>query len=158
MNNNFAPQAVEIVRQAIEADNAQDYNKAVSLYNHAIEYFIKAIKYEQNPTTKKILKEKVDEYLSRAEILKQILKDGNSNSGGGGNAGATLSADSKKKKDSKDDDEKSKLRGALSSAIVSEKPNVKWDDVAGLEGAKEALKEGQFDDRELNSFIDVDVP
>lgn len=33
------------------------------------------------------------------------------------------------------------MRGALSSAIVSEKPNVKWDDVAGLEGAKEALKE-----------------
>nr|6AP1_A Chain A, Vacuolar protein sorting-associated protein 4,Protein hcp1 [Saccharomyces cerevisiae S288C]6AP1_B Chain B, Vacuolar protein sorting-associated protein 4,Protein hcp1 [Saccharomyces cerevisiae S288C]6AP1_C Chain C, Vacuolar protein sorting-associated protein 4,Protein hcp1 [Saccharomyces cerevisiae S288C]6AP1_D Chain D, Vacuolar protein sorting-associated protein 4,Protein hcp1 [Saccharomyces cerevisiae S288C]6AP1_E Chain E, Vacuolar protein sorting-associated protein 4,Protein hcp1 len=34
-----------------------------------------------------------------------------------------------------------KLRGALSSAILSEKPNVKWEDVAGLEGAKEALKE-----------------
>lgn len=26
-------------------------------------------------------------------------------------------------------------------AIVMEKPNVKWTDVAGLEGAKEALKE-----------------
>lgn len=26
-------------------------------------------------------------------------------------------------------------------AIVMEKPNIKWDDVAGLEGAKEALKE-----------------
>lgn len=33
------------------------------------------------------------------------------------------------------------MRGQLSSAIVSEKPNVKWSDVAGLEGAKEALKE-----------------
>lgn len=26
-------------------------------------------------------------------------------------------------------------------AIVMEKPNIKWNDVAGLEGAKEALKE-----------------
>lgn len=26
-------------------------------------------------------------------------------------------------------------------AIITETPNVKWDDVAGLEGAKEALKE-----------------
>lgn len=26
-------------------------------------------------------------------------------------------------------------------AILSEKPNVRWDDVAGLDGAKEALKE-----------------
>ncbi len=28
-----------------------------------------------------------------------------------------------------------------SGAIVMEKPNVSWSDVAGLEGAKEALKE-----------------
>ena len=27
------------------------------------------------------------------------------------------------------------------AAVVSEKPNVKWDDVAGLDAAKEALKE-----------------
>jgi vacuolar protein-sorting-associated protein 4 len=33
------------------------------------------------------------------------------------------------------------LQGALSNAIVTEKPNVKWDDVSGLEGAKESLKE-----------------
>ena len=33
-------------------------------------------------------------------------------------------------------------RGALiSGAIIVEKPNVSWDDVAGLNGAKEALKE-----------------
>ena len=30
---------------------------------------------------------------------------------------------------------------ALQGAIVSEKPNVKWEDVAGLEFAKKALKE-----------------
>ncbi|KIH52067.1 hypothetical protein ANCDUO_17836, partial [Ancylostoma duodenale] len=29
----------------------------------------------------------------------------------------------------------------LSGAIVMEKPNVKWSDIAGLETAKEALKE-----------------
>merc|ERR1719316_375987 len=33
------------------------------------------------------------------------------------------------------------MKGALASAIVGEKPNIKWSDVAGLEGAKEALKE-----------------
>ena len=40
-----------------------------------------------------------------------------------------------------DDEEKAKLKGALASSIVTEKPNVKWDDVAGLDLAKEALKE-----------------
>lgn len=30
---------------------------------------------------------------------------------------------------------------SVTGAIVMEKPNIKWNDVAGLEGAKEALKE-----------------
>merc|ERR1719206_392995 len=37
--------------------------------------------------------------------------------------------------------EKKKMQGKLSDAIVIEKPNIKWSDVAGLEAAKEALKE-----------------
>ena len=44
--------------------------------------------------------------------------------------------------DSDDDDpEKKKKQSKLSDAIVVEKPNIKWSDVAGLEAAKEALKE-----------------
>ena len=42
----------------------------------------------------------------------------------------------KPNKEDKDD-----LSNALSGAIVSEKPNVKWEDVAGLDNAKAALKE-----------------
>lgn len=33
------------------------------------------------------------------------------------------------------------LVSMFAGAIVMEKPNIKWSDVAGLEGAKEALKE-----------------
>lgn len=51
----------------------------------------------------------------------------------------------RRKKDSDDDDEDDadtkKLKGALTSAILTEKPNVKWSDVAGLDAAKESLKE-----------------
>ena len=47
-------------------------------------------------------------------------------------------------RDDDDDDgdpEAKKLRGALAGAILTDKPNIKWEDVAGLEQAKEALKE-----------------
>ena len=37
--------------------------------------------------------------------------------------------------------EEDKFKNALSEAIVTEKPNVKWDDVAGLEQAKKSLQE-----------------
>jgi len=43
--------------------------------------------------------------------------------------------------DGDEDPESKKLRGALAGAILSDKPNIKWEDVAGLEQAKEALKE-----------------
>lgn len=43
--------------------------------------------------------------------------------------------------DDDDDSDTKKLRGALQGAILSQKPNVRWEDIAGLEGAKEALKE-----------------
>jgi vacuolar protein-sorting-associated protein 4 len=43
--------------------------------------------------------------------------------------------------DDEQDPDSKKLRGALAGAILTEKPNIRWEDVAGLEGAKEALKE-----------------
>lgn len=50
----------------------------------------------------------------------------------------------KLRKDDEDGDqdpEVKKLRAGLTSAILVDKPNIRWDDVAGLEAAKEALKE-----------------
>lgn len=83
--------------------------------------------------------------MKRAEDLKAVLESqensgpskGSSAGGGGGITKRRTDGDDK----DEDDREKSKLRGALSSAIISEKPNVSWDDIAGLESAKEALKE-----------------
>ena len=38
-----------------------------------------------------------------------------------------------------EDKEEEKMQEALNSAIVKEKPNVKWTDVAGLDQAKASL-------------------
>lgn len=43
--------------------------------------------------------------------------------------------------DGDQDPEVKKLRAGLTSAILVDKPNIRWDDVAGLEVAKESLKE-----------------
>jgi len=40
-----------------------------------------------------------------------------------------------------DDEEDDQFKNQLSEAIVKEKPDVKWDDVAGLQGAKTAIQE-----------------
>ena len=49
--------------------------------------------------------------------------------------------DDKEKAEEKKDPEQKKLEDSLSSCIVTEKPNIKWSDVAGLVKAKEALQE-----------------
>lgn len=88
----------------------------------------------------------MDEYLERAEKLKnhiqqadekrqrQAVSSNGKASGGGGGKGKNGEEDD-------NDADTKKLRAGLASAILSETPNVKWEDVAGLEGAKEALKE-----------------
>eukprot|EP01038_Epipyxis_sp_PR26KG_P007289 gene7289-9931_t len=141
MQNTFIPQAVEIVQQAVDFDKLGEYEKAYGLYKRALEYFVTGLKYEQNATTKKMIQERVEGYMKRAEEIKNVLSSATPPGGGGGGKGGAKTLNKNDEKETKEDDEKSKMRGALSSAIISEKPNVKWDDVSGLEGAKEALKE-----------------
>ena len=95
----------------------------------------------QGEKAKDSIRGKCLQYLDRAEKLKEYLAKGKKKPV---KDGETPSKDSDKKSDEEsdsDDPEKKKLQSKLEGAIVIEKPNVKWSDVAGLEGAKEALKE-----------------
>ncbi|KAF7319728.1 AAA-domain-containing protein [Mycena kentingensis (nom. inval.)] len=130
--------AIEIVQRAIDEDVKQNYAEAYKQYQNALDYFMLAMKYEKNEKSRTLIRAKISEYLARAETLKEHLVNGEKSkkaavaNGGGAGSG---------KKEDGSDPELEKLRGALAQAIVSEKPNVKWDDVAGLEGAKASLKE-----------------
>ena len=141
MQTNFIKQAVEIVTEAIAADNAEDYERALGLYKRSLEVFMTGVKYEKNQAARDLVLQRVEGYMKRAEDLKNVLEQRRNAelkpSGGGSTSAATKDRD----KDKDNDDETQRLRGQLSSAIVTEKPDIKWSDVAGLEGAKAALKE-----------------
>jgi vacuolar protein-sorting-associated protein 4 len=139
MENKFIPDAIEIISRAIQADNDGEYEKALSLYRDALGRFTIGLKYEKNESRKKLVLERVEGYMKRAEELRDyIQKQGELDAKGGGGGSATKSKDDGEEPD---DAEKTKLRGALQGAIITEKPNVRWDDVAGLEAAKDSLKE-----------------
>lgn len=72
---NFLEKATEIVRQATAEDSKENYEEALRLYMNSLEYFMAAIKYERNEKTKETVRKKITEYLGRAEILKQKLKE-----------------------------------------------------------------------------------
>ncbi|KNC82594.1 vacuolar protein sorting-associated protein 4B, partial [Sphaeroforma arctica JP610] len=124
--------AIETVTQATEQDRLENYEEAYRLYNSALEYFMLAIKYDKNPRSVESLRQKCSEYMNRAETLKEYINNKSHKAEAAGRNGGTADDDDK---------ETSEMREALEGAIVAEKPNVKWDDVCGLESAKEALKE-----------------
>jgi len=104
---------------------------------------------EKNERTTETLRQKIAESMDRAEQLKDAVrrqKSGGSTGpedAGGAATAAGGAVGTNRRGAGKDDGDadKTKLRAGLDASILSEKPNVKWDDVAGLEGAKEALKE-----------------
>ena len=73
MENRFIPQAVETVKQAIDKDNSKDYEEAYNLYQRSLEFFMTGLKYEQNPSTKGVIMQRVEGYMKRAEQLKELL-------------------------------------------------------------------------------------
>ncbi|KAI2631509.1 vacuolar protein sorting-associated protein VPS4 [Hypomontagnella submonticulosa] len=145
-NTDFLNRAIAMVRRAVEADNDTDYEKAYQLYYQSLELFMLALKWEKNPKSKEMIRQKTAEYMDRAEKLKAHLADSDAKRKKPGLVGANGSSTAgtgKGKQNGEDgvDEDSKKLRNALAGAILQDRPNVKWDDVAGLDGAKEALKE-----------------
>lgn len=141
-------QAVALEKKARELEAQGCAEDALREYKNSLQVFLYIQKWEPNPRVKEMVTERVEELFTRAEKLKAQLDSGAAPAprappgpggaaevqrpGGAGGAGDSTSAE---------DAETAKLRKGLEGAIMSEKPNVKWDDVAGLFAAKEALQE-----------------
>lgn len=120
----FWAKAIERLHKAVSDDAEKKYAEALRGYIIAIEYFLTAIKYEKDIRRKTIGNAKVAVYVKRAEELKALVDQ-----------------EEKEPSASAPGDEGGLFKSALRSTIVTDTPNVSWDDIAGLEQAKEALKE-----------------
>mmetsp|Transcript_67424 Transcript_67424/g.78246 ORF Transcript_67424/g.78246 Transcript_67424/m.78246 type:complete len:443 (-) Transcript_67424:64-1392(-) len=141
MSVDFTARAVELLKKGVAHEESKEFEEAYKWYMEAIEVFMTAIKYEnKNPTKRDMLKKKVKEIMDRAEKIKEYLDNAKEGSptGSGGQSQKTASASKKAKEDEED---KNRMRSSLEGAIVKIKPNVPWSNIAGLEGAKDALRE-----------------
>ena len=73
MDNTFIPKGMELVKQAVVADNANDLVTAFSLYKQGLQYFMTGLKYVKNERSKEAIRIKVDQYMARAEELKAAI-------------------------------------------------------------------------------------
>jgi len=110
--------------KAYSFDKEKNYSEAIPHYLDAAEALMKAIKFERNPQVARSLKKKANMYISRAKELRDLLEKRK-----------------ERKSTAGSDDEEEKLENAISDIIVTEKPNITLEDIAGLETAKQTLRE-----------------
>ena len=98
---------------------------AVKFYKKAKTSLESLLKFDENKYNHPVYEQKKQEIEKKLEELESKKKKVANKEGGG----------------SGEDDEDAKLKEQLQGTLVTEMPNVSWDDVAGLENAKRALKE-----------------
>lgn len=128
MSQNLYSRVKNLAEKAVDADNRAKYGEALELYLQAAEILLEMTKFTSNPRLVKTYESRAKEYIGRARALKPLASKKRTikSSRGGGDDSA---------------DEEDSLYEGLEDAIVSEKPDITLDDVAGLADAKNALRE-----------------
>lgn len=140
-------QAVGLEKKARELEAQGRVEDAFREYKNACQVFGYVHKWEANPRVKDMLKDRLEELLTKAETIKALLDSGTTPvlrpplPGGAAEQQRPPATGAATDTGSTEDAEQARLRKGLEGAIMTEKPNIRWDDVAGLKAAKEALQE-----------------
>jgi vacuolar protein-sorting-associated protein 4 len=132
--------AVQTAKEAVALDHQGKYRQAINKYQRAAEILMQFMQYNKNPQMRNLCKKNVEEYVDRAKILKSHL-------GGPRSSRYTTKPDVTQDEEGTVTDsgavssEEQELIDSISGTIVTESPNVKWDDIAGLDNVKQALRE-----------------
>ncbi|RMG26135.1 MAG: ATP-binding protein [Methanobacteriota archaeon] len=126
VSSNLYARAQHFAKMAVEADNKGQYGEAINHYLQAAEILVEMTKFTSNPRLVETYQSRAKSYVARAKDLKKQMKKSSRPARTGKGGG---------------DDEESELDDALADAIVTEKPDVTLDDVAGLDDVKIALRE-----------------
>ena len=130
--------AVSTAKEAVALDNQGKYRQAINQYQRAAEILMQFMKYNKNPQMRMLCKRNIEEYVDRAKILKSHLSGVRPRRARPSEAKDIGAADSEVGAVSSEEQE---LIDMISGTIVTESPNVKWNDIAGLQHVKQALRE-----------------
>jgi vacuolar protein-sorting-associated protein 4 len=121
--------------EAIALDNAGKYHQAMNKYQRAAEILIQFLRFNKNPIMRQNIEPRVEEYLNKAKVLKARL---------GGKPirrGAEVKSSEEGSEAKGVTSEEQELLDMISGTIITDSPNVSWNEIAGLENCKQALRE-----------------
>ncbi len=141
--------AMSMAQQAVALDQAKRYAEAIPKYVRAAEILMDFIKFNKNPKMGQLCTEKIQEYVSRAKFLSSGGKTVRKSSGVSSSVkkidAAKAVIDKKGEPEEEEGpeltEEQQKIRDSLASTIITEKPDVTWEDIAGLKNCKQAMRE-----------------
>ncbi len=123
--------ATQIAQEAIEHDNRGNYKQAYEQYLRAADILLRCMQFTDNPELRQIYYERAEKYVKRCKQIKSAVVSPR-------RAPTIKSSIATGEESGVGDDELSK---AISDTIIAEKPDIKWNDVANLNSAKQALRE-----------------
>jgi vacuolar protein-sorting-associated protein 4 len=112
--------AKEAASKAVEHDQKNEYNQAVSQYLRAFDLLMSLVKYTDNKRLNNYYAQTAEKYLNRVYVIKDKRNIASST--------RPLSMSDEQ-------------REIIEGTILMEKPDVKWEDIAGLENAKRAVND-----------------
>eukprot|EP00746_Dinoflagellata_sp_MGD_P005357 gnl/MRDRNA2_/MRDRNA2_110372_c0_seq1.p1 gnl/MRDRNA2_/MRDRNA2_110372_c0~~gnl/MRDRNA2_/MRDRNA2_110372_c0_seq1.p1 ORF type:complete len:454 (+),score=96.98 gnl/MRDRNA2_/MRDRNA2_110372_c0_seq1:68-1429(+) len=139
-------EGTKILKEANHSDQQGSYQEALQKYIAGLNKLQIGVKYSKDESIKPMLRQRMGEVMDRAETLKKALDSGQepcpppkNPTMPSGSLVRSPSGSSAAPKPAVSPDQG--LLDALKGAIVMEKPNVTWDEVAGLGEAKMILRD-----------------
>jgi vacuolar protein-sorting-associated protein 4 len=132
---------VKEAQTAVTLDEQGKYRQAINKYQRAADILLQFMKYNKNPQMRMLCQEKVETFVQRVKVLKAHL-------GGPRARRVAPPPTSSEPRDSAPEGsegaysaEEQEVIDSISGTILTESPNVKWQDIAGLEDCKQSLRE-----------------
>lgn len=122
--------ATNYAREAVKLDRQGARGMAITMYQKAIEALLKLVQLYPNYGLNKVYIQRAMAYQERIKVLQ-----------GAGVPEPLEQEKEEEKVEGKTAAVSSKVKATFDDLVVKEKPNVKWDQVVGLEQAKKAIKE-----------------
>jgi vacuolar protein-sorting-associated protein 4 len=133
--------AVQEAQAAVELDEKGHYRQALNKYQRAAEILIQFVKYNKNPIMVRKCHDQIEQYLERANVLKVHISGPKVIRGRPSSRPSEPKDGEPKEDEGQYSAEEQEIIDSISGTILTESPNVKWIDIAGLEGSKQALRE-----------------
>lgn len=124
---NLRELASNFAKKALLYERKKELKQAIISYSKAIQLLKKLMEIEENEEVREIYADRINQYAIRIKkLLEQVKK---------------VEDRYPSKKITRKGEEETDIDASIREAIVAEKPDVKWEDIADLEKAKQTLLE-----------------